>query len=92
MRVFDSRVLRKTFGPKRDEVTGKWRSLLKETLVICVPHQLGDQMKKKEMGGACSTYGERRGAYRVFVWKAMGKRLLGTPRRRCEDNTKMDFK
>jgi len=42
------------------------------------------------MGGACSTYGESRGIYRVLVGKPEGKRLLGRPRRRWEDNIKMD--
>jgi hypothetical protein len=31
------------------------------------------------MGGACSTYGERRGVYRVLVWKSEGKSHLGNP-------------
>jgi hypothetical protein len=43
------------------------------------------------MGGACSTYGERRGLYRVYVGKPEGKRLLGRPRRRWEYNIKMDL-
>jgi hypothetical protein len=43
------------------------------------------------MGGACSTYGERRGVYRVLVGKPEGKRPLGRHRRRWEDNIKMDL-
>ena len=43
------------------------------------------------MGGGCSTYGERRGVYRVLVGKHEGKKPLGRPRRRWEDNMKMDF-
>jgi hypothetical protein len=43
------------------------------------------------MGGACSTYGERRGVNRVLVGKPEGKRPLGRPRRRGEDNIKMDL-
>ena len=43
------------------------------------------------MGGACSTYGERRGVYWVLVGKREGKRPLGRPRRRWEDNIKMDL-
>ena len=42
------------------------------------------------MGGACSTYGERRGVYWGLVGKPEGKRPLGRPRRRWEDNIKMD--
>jgi hypothetical protein len=42
------------------------------------------------MGGACSTNGERIGVYRVLVGKPEGKRSLGRPRHRWEDNIKMD--
>jgi len=43
------------------------------------------------MRGACSTYGERRGVYRVLVEKAERKRPLGRSRHRWEDNIKMDL-
>jgi hypothetical protein len=43
------------------------------------------------MGGTCSAYGERRGVYRVLVKKPEGKRQLGRPRRRWEDNIKIDL-
>jgi len=43
------------------------------------------------MGGACSTYGDRRGVYRVLVGKSEGRRPLGRPRPRWEDNIKMDL-
>ena len=43
------------------------------------------------MGGACSMYGEGRDVYRILVVKPEGKRPLGRPRRRWEDNTKMDL-
>jgi hypothetical protein len=43
------------------------------------------------MGGACSAYGERRGVYRVLVGKPDGKRPLGSPSRRWEDNIKVDL-
>jgi hypothetical protein len=43
------------------------------------------------MGGECSSDGERRDVYRVFVGKPEGKRPLGRPRRRWEDNIKMDL-
>ena len=48
-----------------------------------------NKIKKNEMGGACGTYGEGRGVYRVLVGKPEGKRPLGRPRRRWEDNIKM---
>ena len=43
------------------------------------------------MGGACSVYGERGCLYRILVGKPEGKRSLGRPRHRWEDNIKMDF-
>ena len=48
-------------------------------------------IKKNEIGGACSTYGERRGAYRVLVGKPEGKRPLGASKPRWEDNIGMDL-
>jgi len=48
-------------------------------------------MVKNEMGGVRSTYGGRRGVYRVLVGKPAGKETLGRPRRRWEDNIKVDF-
>jgi len=43
------------------------------------------------MGGTCSTYGEKRGVYSILVAKRKGKRPLGRPRRRWEDNIKIDL-
>ena len=62
MRVFENRVLRRIFGPTRDEVTGEWRKLHNEELnyLYCTP--TGDKIEKNEIGGACGMYGgeERR--------------------------------
>jgi hypothetical protein len=44
------------------------------------------------MGRTCGTYGERIGAYRALVEKLEGRRPLGRPRHRCEDNIKMDLR
>jgi hypothetical protein len=44
------------------------------------------------MGGACSTNGKKRNAYRIFVVKPEGKRPLGRPRRRWVDDIKMDLR
>jgi hypothetical protein len=57
LRVFENRVLRRIFGPKRDEVTGDWRRLHKEELNDITKYYSGDQIEKNEVGGACSTYG-----------------------------------
>ena len=60
--------------------------------MTCTPHQilLGDHLENKR-GGACSTYGERRGVYRVLVGKPEGKRPCVRTRRRWEDNNKMEL-
>ena len=59
--------------------------------MICTAHPncSGHKIKKNAMGRACSTYGERRGIYRVLVGKPEGKRPLGRCRHRWEDNIKM---
>ena len=54
MRVLENRVLRRILGPKGDKVTGKWRTLCS---VLLTKYYLNDQIKKTEMGRACSTYG-----------------------------------
>jgi hypothetical protein len=52
---------------------------------------VGDKTRKNEMGEACSAYGGRRGVYCVLMGKSDGKRLLGRPSCRWEDNIKMDL-
>jgi len=51
--VFENRMLRRVFGPKRDEVTGEWRKLHKEELGIFTPYTIfaGGKIEKNEMGG-----------------------------------------
>jgi hypothetical protein len=62
--VLENRVLRRIFGPKRDEVTGKWRRLRNEELydLYSSPniYYSWDEIKKNEMGGACGTYGRQK--------------------------------
>jgi hypothetical protein len=60
LREFENKVLRRIFGPKREEVTGKWRKLHKEELndLYSSPNIVQvKKIEKSEMGGACSTYG-----------------------------------
>jgi hypothetical protein len=52
---------------------------------------LGDKIEKNEMDGHVARMGERRGVYRVLVGKPEGKRPLGRPRRRWEDNINTDL-
>ena len=66
--VFENRVLRRIFGPRRYEITGEWRRLNNITF------NSGDQIKKTEMDRACSTMGKKRGAYRVLVEKTERRR------------------
>ena len=61
LKVFENRVLRRIFGPKRDGVTGECRKLHNEELndLYSSPNIGGDKIEKNEMGGACCTYGGR---------------------------------
>jgi hypothetical protein len=94
LRVFENRVLRRVFGPKRDEVTGEWRKLHNEGLSdrYSLPNFL-QVVKSRRMRGAghVARMGEPRGVHRVVVGKPVGKRPLGRPRHRWEDNLKMDL-
>jgi hypothetical protein len=56
LRVFENRVLRRIFGPKRDEVTGEWRKMHNEELRDLYSSQ-NNEVEEDEMGGACSTNG-----------------------------------
>jgi hypothetical protein len=91
--VFENRELRRIFGSKRDEVTGNGEHYIMRSSMICTAHQIfsGDKIEKNEMGGACNTYGEQRGVYRVLVGKREGKRPHGRTRRKWQDNIKMDL-
>jgi len=59
--------------------------------VLLTKHYSCDQIRKNEVGGACSRYGERRGAYRVLVGKLEGKRPLGRLGHKWEYSIKMDL-
>jgi hypothetical protein len=92
--VFENRVLRKIFGPKRDEVTGEWRKLHNEEL-----HDLYSspsiiriiESRRMRWAGHVARMGKKRNAYRLLVGKPEGKRPLGRPRRRWVENIRMDL-
>jgi hypothetical protein len=85
--VFENGVLRRIFGPKRDEVTGDWRKLHNEEVHNLYSSQ--NQVKEYAMGRACSTNEEKRNANRILMVKPDGKRPLGRPRCRWVDNIKI---
>ena len=92
--VFENRVLRRVFGPKRDEVTGEWRKLHNEELSdLYSLSNIVRVVKSRRMRWAwhVARMEERRGVHRVLVRNHEGKRPLGRPRRRWEDNIKMDL-
>jgi hypothetical protein len=86
LRVFENKVLRRIFGPKRDEVTGEWRKLHNEEHPQI---SLGRQMR---WAGHVARMGEERKAYKVLVGKPEGKRQLRRPRCRWEDGIRMDLR
>jgi hypothetical protein len=90
--VFENRVLRRIFGPKRDEVTGEWSKLHNEELhsLYSSPNIIR-QIKSRRMrwAGHVARMGEERNVYKVLMEKPEGKRPLGRPRRRWEDGIRM---
>ena len=88
-------MLRRVFRSKRDEVTGKWRKLYNEELrdLYSLPN-IVRVVKSRRMSraGHVARMGEGRGVHWVLVGKPEGKRPLGRPRRRLEDNIKMDLR
>jgi hypothetical protein len=96
VRVSENRVLRKIFGAKRDEVTKEWRKLHNDN------EELNDlysspnifrviKSRRMRWTGHNVSMKERRGIYRVLVGKPEGKKPLGRPRHRWEDNTEMNL-
>jgi len=91
--VFENRVLRRIFGPKREEVTGKWRKLHNEELNDLYSPNIMQVIKSRRMrwAGHVAYMGEGRDVHRVLVGKPEGRRPLGRSRRRWEDNIRMDI-
>ena len=92
--MFENGVLRRVFGPKRDEVTGEWKKLHDVELsdLYSLPNIVRVVKSRRiRWAGHVARTGQGRGLHRVLVGKPEGKRPLGRPRRRWEDNIKMDL-
>jgi hypothetical protein len=94
LRVFENRVLRRIFGPKRDEMTGEWRKLHNQEF-----HDLYSSLsiiriiksRRMRRAGNVARMREKRTAYMLLVGKPEGRRPLGRPRHRWVDNIRMDL-
>ena len=94
LRVFEKRVLRRMFGPRRDRVKGEWRKLHNEELndLYCSPNIVRViKWRRMRWAGHVARTEEGRGVHKILMGKPEGNRPLGRPRRRWEDNIKMDL-
>jgi hypothetical protein len=94
LRVFENRVLRRIFGPKSEEY-GSWRKLHNDELhsLYSSPNIVRVfKSRRLRWAGHVAHMWEGRGVYRVLDGKPEGKRPLGRPRRRWEDNIKLDLR
>jgi hypothetical protein len=92
--VIEERVLRRIFGPKRDDVTGEWRKLHSEELhnLYSSPNIIR-QIKSRRIRwtGHVACMGEERKVYKVLVGKPKAKRPHRRPRCRWEEGMRMDI-
>jgi hypothetical protein len=93
LRVFEKRVLRRIFGPKRDEVTGDWMKLHNEELhkLYSSPDIIRQiKLRRIRWAGHVAHMEEGRKVYKVLVGKPKGKIPLGRPRHRWEDGIRLE--
>jgi hypothetical protein len=93
--LFENRVLRRIFGPKRDEVTGEWRKFQSEELPILYssPNIVRPiQSRRMRWAGHVARMGEEINVYKVLMGKPEVRRPLGRQRRRWEDGIRMDLR
>jgi hypothetical protein len=93
--VSEGRLLRRIFGPKRDEVTGEWRNLhIEELHNLYSSPNIIQQIMSRIMGwvGHVAHMGEERKVYNIVVGEPEGKRPLERPRRRWEDGIRLDLR
>jgi hypothetical protein len=94
LRVFENKMLRKIFGPKRVEMMGEWRKLHNgERRDLYSSPSIIRMIKSRRMrwAGHVARRGERRNSYRLLGGEPERKGPLGRPRRRWVDNIKMDL-
>jgi hypothetical protein len=94
LRMFENEVLKRIFGPKRDEVTGGWSKLHNEELHVYSSSSIIRMIKSRRIrwAGHVARMGEKRNVYRILAGKPERKRPLGRQRRRWVDNIKMDLR
>jgi hypothetical protein len=94
LRVFENRVLRKIFGPKKDEVTGEWRKLHNEELhdLYSSPSIIRTiRLRRMRWAGHVARMRAKQYAYMLLVGKVEGKRHVGRSRRWWVYNIRMDL-
>jgi len=94
LRVFENKVLRRIFGPNRDEITGEWRKLYKEALndLHSTPNIIRVINSRRTIWAEhVARMGERRNLYRVVVGKPEGRRPYGRPKHTWKDDIKLDL-
>jgi hypothetical protein len=87
LKMFENRVQRRIFGPKRDEITGEWRKIHNEGSSHNIVQVIKSRMR---WVGHVARIGKRRDVYRVLAGKPVGKKQLGRPRRTWKDNIKIN--
>jgi hypothetical protein len=91
LRVFENRLLRRIFGPRRDEVTGEWRKHRNEELRDMYSSPIIGMMKSRRMRwtGHVELISEKRNRFKLLLGQSERKRPLGRRRRKWVDNIKM---
>jgi hypothetical protein len=91
--VSENRALRRIFGPERDEVTEAVENYMMRSCITCTVHQilLGKIQRRMRWVGHIARMGQMKNEDHTLVGKPEGKRPLERPRRRWEDNIKMDL-